>query len=180
MLLDFCSVQGRQAVLGLRNDDCTDCAKPGELANKITRECHHCALTGETPGDRTSEGGRRGTHAGLSGQNPERGHLVSPNFLTPFCILAVLPPPHMAYNAKRLVTHRAELSEEAEPLAPERRAAQGQISWHAGHPPITGYRGPWSAGRCSGHSRVGGRRGLKAYRSVPASSLTAWKPLAHQ
>lgn len=42
----------------------------------------------------------------------------------------------MVYGVKCLMTHGADLSEEADPSAPEPElVAAGQISWHTGCPP---------------------------------------------
>ena len=41
------------------------------------------------------------------------------------------------------MSHGADLSGETDPLAPELElAAQGQISWHSGHPPVAGHVPP--------------------------------------
>lgn len=90
--------------------------------------------------------------------------------------LAVAPSPGVADGPRCPMTHRAEPGEEADPSAPgPQRAARGQISWQAGHPPRTGRCRP-ELPLALGRGRWGGgRRGLKASGNASAFSAPVQK-----
>ena len=92
--------------------------------------------------------------------------------------MAVAPSPSVADGPKCPMTHGAEPSEEADPLAPgPELAAHGQISWQTGTLPAQEGATPgchcpchWGTGR-----RSGGRRRPKASGSVSAFSVPVQK-----